>query len=244
MIALLDGDIFAYRLACVLEKYEPEVANDNERACARLSEFVLNVCNSIQADETKIFLSPGIAKLFRTAIYPEYKGNRQHKVKPILLEIFRNHLVSEFNAEIEAPYEADDLLSINQTDESVIVSIDKDLLQVPGRHYNFVKHRFELINEELGIRNYLAQALTGDTTDNIIGLDRVGPVRANKLLGDYDTLVCGLRNVLSAYSKASRLDDGYTNCKLVWLSRERGQINGPPELEEAYESIQTAKRKE
>ena len=69
------------------------------------------------------------------------------------------------------------------TDEPcIIVSIDKDLLQLPGRHYNFVKDLFTNVSEEQGLRTFYLQLLTGDRSDNIPGLSGVGPKTAEKLL--------------------------------------------------------------
>jgi 5'-3' exonuclease len=80
--------------------------------------------------------------------------------------------------------EADDYLGINQNESSIICSIDKDLLQVPGKHYNFVKKEFYEVDEETGFRNFYTQLLTGDTSDNIKGIAGIGPVKAKKALAD------------------------------------------------------------
>jgi 5'-3' exonuclease len=83
--------------------------------------------------------------------------------------------------------EADDYLGINQHESSIICSIDKDLLQVPGKHYNIVKKEFYEIDEETGFRNFYTQLLTGDTSDNIKGIAGIGPVKAKKALTGYFT---------------------------------------------------------
>ena len=66
--------------------------------------------------------------------------------------------------------------------DSVICTIDKDLLNTPGYHYNPTKGTFAEINPTQAIKLYMMQILTGDTADNIAGLPRVGPVAAMKIL--------------------------------------------------------------
>lgn len=81
--------------------------------------------------------------------------------------------------------EADDALAIQATelgDKAVIVTIDKDLDQVAGWHYNFVKGDFYYVTEPEGVRSFYSQILTGDRVDNIIGLPGIGPKRSSKLL--------------------------------------------------------------
>jgi hypothetical protein len=70
-----------------------------------------------------------------------YKGNRAGSVPPKHLSAIRSHLVTKWNAVLSAGEEADDLIGIAMTAEpdSVSCSIDKDLLQLPGRHYDFFK---------------------------------------------------------------------------------------------------------
>ena len=84
--------------------------------------------------------------------------------------------------------EADDLVAIwahealDRKEEYVICGIDKDLLQIPGHHYNYGKDTWKLINEEEALHNLYLQCLTGDATDNIPGLKGIGPKKAEKIL--------------------------------------------------------------
>jgi len=75
--------------------------------------------------------------------------------------------------------------------ESVLCSIDKDLNMCPGKHSNWHKKNKEgntstnyIVSETDGRKFFFQQLLTGDMTDNIKGLYKVGPVNAKKLLGD------------------------------------------------------------
>lgn len=63
-----------------------------------------------------------------------------------------------------------------------IASTDKDLDQVSGEHYDFVKDVRYTVDPERGLRFFYFQLLTGDRTDNIIGIEGIGPVKAKAIL--------------------------------------------------------------
>ncbi len=175
MEALLDGDIYAFRVACTTE-------NDNEAiAVYRVNEMIENTLAEVEASEYKLFLTS--PDNFRKHIYPEYKANRT-ATKPKHLQFLRDYLVESWQGTVAEKMEADDYLGINQHESSIICSIDKDLLQVPGKHYNFVKKEFYEVDEETGSRNFYTQLLTGDTSDNIKGIAGIGPVKAKKALAE------------------------------------------------------------
>jgi 5'-3' exonuclease len=175
MEALMDGDIYAFRVACTTE-------NDNEAiAVYRVNEMIENTLAEVEASEYKLFLTS--PDNFRKHIYPEYKANRT-ATKPKHLQFLRDYLVESWQGTVAEKMEADDYLGINQHESSIICSIDKDLLQVPGKHYNFVKKEFYEVDEETGFRNFYTQLLTGDTSDNIKGIAGIGPVKAKKALAD------------------------------------------------------------
>lgn len=175
MEALLDGDIYAFRVACTTE-------NDNEAiAVYRVNEMIENTLAEVEASEYKLFLTS--PDNFRKHIYPEYKANRT-ATKPKHLQFLRDYLVESWQGTVAEKMEADDYLGINQHESSIICSIDKDLLQVPGKHYNFVKKEFYEVDVETGSRNFYTQLLTGDTSDNIKGIAGIGPVKAKKALAE------------------------------------------------------------
>jgi DNA polymerase-1 len=176
--ALLDGDIYAFRVACTTE-------NDNEAiAVYRVNEMIENTLAEVEASEYKLFLTS--PDNFRKHVYPEYKANRT-ATKPKHLQFLKDYLVESWQGQVAERMEADDYLGINQHESSIICSIDKDLLQVPGKHYNIVKKEFYEVDEETGFRNFYTQLLTGDTSDNIKGIAGIGPVKAKKALTGYFT---------------------------------------------------------
>lgn len=185
----------------------------------------------------KIFLTDTIlAKNFRYQLNPEYKANRKGGVKPLHYDMLRGHLLARYNTELVSGIEADDALGIAQTDDTIIISKDKDLLQVPGHHYNITtgKQVFATKLGELelwkdaagksrltgtGFKWFCAQMLLGDDVDNIKGINRVGAVRTNKLLKDAkDQRECW--DIVKKVYEDKERDDWLMNARMLWILRE------------------------
>lgn len=62
-------------------------------------------------------------------------------------------------------------MGIHQNEDTVICSLDKDMLMVPGYHYNWVKEEFTKITKHQGWVNFYTQLIMGDRSDNIAGYD-------------------------------------------------------------------------
>lgn len=159
-----------------------------------------------------------------------YKGNRPDR-KPAAYDDITDWL-REQGAIVSDGVEADDLLSINQTEDTVICSVDKDLLQVPGHHYDFVKDEFCEIDEIQGWYNLCVQILAGDPTDNIQGIPKIGVKKAEKILDGLETQ----EDMLAAVKAAYELHYGDSweeffneNAILVYMLRYNGDYWGDPE---------------
>lgn len=145
------------------------------------------------ADSVQVYLT-GVGN-FRddVATLAVYKGNRKKDRKPKWYRDVREYLIKYQGAKVVNGIEADDALADAQANDTVICSIDKDLLQVPGKHYNWVKEKKVLVTPEQGHRLLWQQVLTGDSTDNIPGIKGLGAAKAKAMLLDspdyYDTCV-------------------------------------------------------
>ena len=216
--ALIDGDIVCWRCAASADSESTE-----EVALWRVNTLIESIIDKLRADEYCIYI--GGDTNFRYSIDPEYKAHRKDKPKPKWLQHCREFLVTNWNAVITDGIEADDALGIAQTDETFICSIDKDLLQIPGLHYNFVKDEEYYITEEEGLYNFWMQTLVGDVADNIQGIRGLGPVKAAKILTpikerelygeDLENLY--YETVASLYNDPDRL---HKNCKLLYIHRK------------------------
>ena len=122
---------------------------------------------------------------FRYDIYPEYKANRRDGDKPIHMKEMEEYLMAHWGAIKVDGEEVDDRVAWEQCtskEETCIVSIDKDLLGVPGWNYNYDKKTLRNITLEEADYAFAIQLLTGDSTDTIKGVPRVGIKGAEKLL--------------------------------------------------------------
>lgn len=173
---MIDGDICVYRIACTTENEPVEIAY------WRMDEMLKGIMWSTGADEYSLYLSDSTENNFRTKYYPEYKANRKDLKKPKHYDSLRMYLMEAWNASITPEQETDDDLGINQTNDTIICTIDKDLDQIPGKHYNFVKELIYDVTEEEAIKYFYKQVLMGDITENIKGIPKIGPVKADKIL--------------------------------------------------------------
>lgn len=223
MKALVDADILVYRFGFASE------GDPAEFALARLSEFLDNLYIELSVDEVWGYLTGTNNFRHEVAVTAPYKGNRVME-KPYHFQLLREYMERAWGFEVIDGMEADDAIGIeayrNEPDETIIVSIDKDLNMIRGHHFNFVKEEKYFVTEEEAIRNFYLQILTGDKVDNIIGLQGIGPVKSKKLLKDCNTELEMYEAVLKAYDgdEARVLE----NARLLWILREEKQVWHPP----------------
>lgn len=178
--ALVDADILIYRIGFATNTESEDVAI---RTMAGFLEDLLMV-ELPSVSTWELFLTGSSNFRNDIAKTAKYKGNRTAD-KPVHYHTLRTYLSLSWLAEMSEGIEADDMLAIRATelgDDSIIVSLDKDLDQVKGWHYNFVKRSLYYISEEEGLLNFYKQFLTGDTVDNIKGVHGIGPKKAQALL--------------------------------------------------------------
>ena len=140
----------------------------------------------------------------------------------------RKYLEKEWGAQVTPGQEADDALGISQSNSTgtVICSIDKDLKQVSGKHYNWVKDEFDDISPQMGIAFFYQQLLTGDRTDNISsGLYRMGEGKAQSLLAYCETENEMLEIVRSQYQDEVKLT---LTGRLLWIRKQELELWTPP----------------
>jgi len=221
--ALIDGDIVCYRCAASAENDAVEVA------LTRADEFMQRILFQTSSKEYAVFLTG--RENYRYKFNPEYKANRKDKPKPKWLYPLQEHLVTQWGAKFSEGCEADDLLAIEQTknvENTVICTIDKDLLQVPGNHFNFVKEQLSTVSPVEGLRNFYWQMIMGDRSDNIFGFDGVARASVPKKmesmyheLQEMEDEVQMFDYVRFAYGN----DDRFTmNGMCLWIQRKPEEI--------------------
>lgn len=130
------------------------------------------------------FISGSTNFRHKVAVTAPYKGNRKDTAKPKYYDFLRDTILRRWNGELVDGIEADDRMAIEGSahPDCVLVGIDKDLLQIPGTHYNYDKGLSVVVSEEDGWRNFFTQVLVGDVSDNIPGVSGIGPKKAANIL--------------------------------------------------------------
>jgi DNA polymerase-1 len=226
--ALVDADILVYRVGYT--------TNDTDAvyARARLDEAIEKILMGLESHVEKevqplFYLTSTDKSNYRFALaHPDrpYKGNRVQP-KPDHYETLRSHLEKEYCATVVYGQEADDALGIEAVkNESVIVTIDKDLDMIPGLHYNFVKDYLYHVSDEAAEWHFWYQVLVGDVTDNVPGCPKIGDAKALKLLSEAKENYYQL--CLDAYLKYYKdLELAKTelcrNAKLLWIRRHENE---------------------
>ena len=224
MIALVDADILAYRVAAAAENETEETALET------ISSFVedLMLFDLEDVFNFEFFLTGKNNFRFDIAVTAPYKGNRKDKQKPQHLPLMRDYFVYAYGAKVSEGQEADDDIAIRATELGangcIIVSLDKDFRQIPGWHYNFVKREKTWVTQEEGIKFFYQQILMGDSADNIKGAPGIGEKKALKLLADANTEQELYRCCVEVMGEERVLEDA----RLLWLRRCPNQMWEPP----------------
>jgi hypothetical protein len=216
---LIDGDIIGYRIGFSTEEESEKIA------ISRVATFIETMLwEDLEAETYQGYLTGKDNFRNDIAITAPYKGNRTAP-KPKHLQLIRDYLVSAWDFQVSVGQEADDSIAIEHTArnyESIIASIDKDFLQLPGNHWNFVKKEMTVLNEAEALLNFYLQVLTGDRVDNIIGLKGIGPVKAKQRLAGRESAAEMYLACVEAYDGAE--DRVIENCRLLHLRRTPNEM--------------------
>jgi hypothetical protein len=184
MIALIDADVLLYRYswACQddipFDVDDPTIVTSASSAKKCIDEHIEMILDETDCEDFVCCLSSPVN--FRKAIFPQYKSNRTGP-KPELLSELREWLTGRYTCFSFPGLEADDLLGIMATEDpegTVVCTIDKDLDQIPGQHYNWNTGASYKLSLAQADRWFYAQALSGDPTDGIPGCPKIGTKRA------------------------------------------------------------------
>lgn len=225
---LVDSDYLVYRVGFAVKDDEPV-----EYALSTVRSSIHNIWDRFPNSRNKGQLFLTGKGNFRDAVatVQVYKGNRDPASKPKYYDDIREYMINHHGAEVVQGMEAEDRVGILQygcKDRStVIVGVDKDLLCIPGWHYNPVKDTFCYVTLAEANTNFWKQVLTGDRVDNILGIPGMGPKTANKVIdpiaGDWNAMY---DKVLDEYVKAfggdgpRQMDE---TAKLIWILRKEGE---------------------
>jgi len=208
-LALIDAELFLYRAAAAAQ-YEEEWAPDEWTYVCRHGEARATFQDHLamvrdELPDHQICLCFGDRVSFRYSLWPSYKANRKTNRKPAgygaLVEWAKDAASGRgWQVETFPEVEGDDVLGLLYGPGDVIVSDDKDMLTLPGRHL-----RAGLLVDVSPVeadQAFFTQVLTGDSSDNYPGCQGVGPVGAAKLLKGVTDPAEMWARVLAAFHKA------------------------------------------
>jgi DNA polymerase-1 len=173
----------------------------------------------------------------RHKIYSEYKAHRKPMPEDLVVQIpFLKEIISAMNIPtFERPgHEADDILgtfahSASKEDiQTVIVTTDKDLLQMVDQNTSVYNPTKNITLDEKGVKEHFGVspsqiidvlALWGDSSDNIPGVPGIGEKTAKSLISQFDSLDNLLEN-LSDIEKESVRKKIENHLKELQLSRQ------------------------
>lgn len=143
---------------------------------------------------------------WRKLLYPAYKAHRTVSTYPWIAAAAAEWTRQGWWVEAIAGYEADDVIATVATRAKgratvLALSGDSDVLPLlsegveivkPANGGRFEPQTYQGVCERYGVSSPAAlvdlKALTGEAGDNVPGVDGIGPVRAQKLLGLYSDL--------------------------------------------------------
>lgn len=203
-LLLVDGSSYLYRAFHAL----PDLRNQQNEPTGAI-HGVLNMLRRLQKDyhadyNACVFDAKG--KTFRNDLYPAYKANRPSMPPDLVAQIEPLHACIRamgWPMLIIEGVEADDVIgtlvkqATNNKIKCVISTGDKDIAQLVDPRVTLVNTMNGEVLDEAGVASkfgvpperildYLT--LVGDTSDNVPGVDKVGPKTAVKWLAQYGTL--------------------------------------------------------
>lgn len=240
-IALLDADYIKY-IVCsrrhkeiLLEKKEDgvELHQKEEKIISLTKDYLSeNIFGKI-SDPILFCFSGKSYNTFRNYVCftKEYKAKRNYDENyegesadslKVMKYIMNNYVSLLFD-----DLEADDIVAALQDENTYIISKDKDLKQVPGLHYDFKTNKTYEITKEEAAYNLAYQLLIGDSTDNIPGLPKYGPKKAEAFLSAITKPRDYILHVLKLYQDNYGVfigTDMFTeNWNLVKMRENRGE---------------------
>jgi len=238
---LIDADIAIYKATTANEvpiNWEGDLWTlhcDLAKVKCDIDDFVENIKEQAKADEVTMCISH--QNNFRKLLNPEYKANRKVTRKPMCFVPAKEYVMKNYHYEIQPWLEADDVIGILATydngEERIVVSEDKDLLTIPGMHWD-IKNQ-TLWEQDKHTADYLfyKQALTGDSVDNYQGCPGIGPKKAEKILNECEDFGFEPKHVwkaiVTAYENAGlNEDDALLQARMARILRHGEYVMSEP----------------
>ncbi len=227
MILLIDADITAYSSTTRAEEeiqWDADtwtIHTDLSRAKEHFQYLLKSYQEATGEKEFKLCFSG--KDNFRKVLNPTYKSNRKGR-KPVGYSALKEWAIQEYPSMCKDTLEADDCMGILATKfkgKTIIVSMDKDLLTIPGKMYRTSPDgsgEWHDTDDKEADYRFLLQSMTGDSTDGYSGIPGVGPKKAEELLRKHGAV---WKTVEDAYLKAGLTkEDALLNARMARILRQ------------------------
>lgn len=208
-IAVWDADFIPFY--CCNSK-DKDIVKSLEQCIIDCDILIQSINSQLNCEYFIGFLTKG--KCFRYNIYPAYKGNRKYDSLPTYINEVRDHMINNYGFMYIEGYEADDLVMSYKRQSvanCIIVSPDKDILNLEGTHYNPRKNEFVVTDKEAAELYFWKSMMIGDTTDNIKGIQGIGPANADRIIKNKELFSSLKATVLDEYCKRYGEESGIIN---------------------------------
>jgi DNA polymerase I len=212
-ILLIDADSIAFEAASAVQKvfkWDDDVYStvaDLGDAKEIFRDRIKSLQENLNAGRLVLCFSCPTRRYFRHDILPTYKSKRTG-APPIVLADLKAWATEEYDAMVLPKLEADDVIGIVATHPKIftgrriIVSEDKDMMQIPGEHVRMRDGKTFFVKPKDAEHFAWTQVLTGDHVDGYSGIPGIGPKKAAKILDARRPDETYLDAVLAAYLKA------------------------------------------
>ncbi len=210
----------------IIDSYK--VAEPIEYAKHNINAVIEQIKDVTQCNEDfHIYLGEQGVPTFRHKLYPEYKHKRVGTRRPTHYQAIYDWLREKYDATTSHELEADDIIGIRSgmCNNAIICSNDKDMLTIPGKHYNFITDTKRKVNQQEADVHLFTQVLMGDTTDCIPGLPGVGMAKATAIVAGKNTFQELFDAATLAYKiryPAEWREQFMLNGNLVYILRREG----------------------
>lgn len=186
--------------------YAAAFAEDLESAKESLDSRIAAVLDYFEQNHTvdSFVVCSGSKGNFRKYLTDTYKANRKDVEHPQFLKQLHYYCKTEWSSQYIVGAETDDLVAtlFSRKEDgvtNVLVSIDKDYLQLSGYIYNYNKNTLVNNTELDALRAFYTQMIVGDTADNIKVCKGKGKAYAKKIFKDCKTEYQFIRRVFETY---------------------------------------------
>ena len=184
--------------------YAAAFAEDLESAKESLDSRITAVLDYFEQNHTvqSFLVCSGSKGNFRKYLTSDYKANRKQEPPKFLKEL-HYYCKSEWGSKYIIGAETDDLVATLFCEDvghhNVIVSIDKDYLQLEGWIYNYNKNTLMHNSKLDALRAFYTQMIVGDSADNIKVCKGKGKRYAEKIFTGLETEYQFIRAVFETY---------------------------------------------